>query len=296
MALATPTLYDILLMVYDELGELRYGVATGGTATTLVDSGLTALYGTDDDLNQGTIFLVEADSAAPEGEYAEITDYATSSGTVTFSSSGIDGISSAPASADEYAIASSDYPLDTMRGIVNRALVRMGDIPSTDESLTTAATQKEYTIPAAATKALRRVYLAQESTANNEGWVEVFNWKQELNILLFPNQPPTGKTIKLFYMGVHTRLATASATLSNYVPVNRVVAEAFYLATISRIRRAGGASPDLNRQIADARSDLDIFRRRFPIRDGGTPFKPILSGSKSRNRRRRGAYGPWIQS
>ena len=97
-------------------------------------------------------------------------------------------------------------------------------------------------------------------------------------------------------MGVHTRLATASATLSNYVPVNRIVAEAFYLATVAKIRVTEGGSAALKRQLDDARLDLDVFRRRFPIRDGGTPFKPILSGSKSRNRRRRGAYGPWIQS
>lgn len=296
MSLAAPNLYDILLRVYDELGELRYGIATGGSSTTLVDSGIG---GSNDDWNQGTVFIVEADAAAPEGEYAEVTDYVSSGGTLTFSSTGIDGISSAPASGDEYALASDDFPIDKMRGMVNRSLVRMADIPFTDETLTTAANTKEYAIPAAARQGLRRVYIAQTTTADNEGWVEMFNWRQELGVLIFRQQPVTGKTIKLVRMGPHSRLAANTDTLDALVPLNRIVAEVFYLATVTRVRRLdGGGGPGalLARQLVDARVDLAEARKRWPIWDPGTPFKPILSGRRGRNRRRRAAYGPWIQS
>ena len=287
MSLGAPNLKDILLGVYDELGELRYGVATGGSSTTLVDSGLG---GADDDWNQGTVFVVEADGAAPEGEYAEVTDYAESTGTLTFSSTGIDGISSAPAADDEYALASKDYPLDKMRGMVNRSLSKLF-VETTDESLTTVANQKEYAFPAVAVDTMRRVYIAQISTANNEGWVAMSGWYQEGNTLIFRRQPVTGKIIKLVYMAAQSRLAANSDTLSNLIPLNRIIAETFYLATTDRIRRIEGGGRSLERQMADARLDRDEARRRWPILDPGKPFKPILSGRKGRSQRRRQAYG-----
>ena len=289
MSLAAPTLGDILIQLYDDLGELRYGIATGGSATTLVDSGLG---GSDDDWNQGTVFVVEADAAAPEGDYAEVTDYATSSGTLTFSSSGINGLGSAPASGDEYALAGEDFPLDKMRAVVNRALSKTF-IPTTDESLSTAANQKEYTIPAVANDTLRRVYISQVATANNERWVEMFNWRHETNILIFRRQPPTGKIIKLVYLSAHARLAAFGDTLSNYVPLNRAVAEAYYLVMVDRLRRRETRGGERRALMDELDTELSKARRMWPILDPGKPFKPILSGRKGRLQRRRAAYGPW---
>ncbi len=274
MSLAAPALFDILLRVYSDLGELQFGLATGGSSTTLVDSGIG---GSDDDWNGGTVFITEADSAAPVAEFAEITDYATSSGTLTFASSGINGLSSAPAADDEYALASSLYTLDYMRGVVNRALVRMGNITVVDESLTTAANQKEYTIPGAAVKDnLREVWIAPVSTANNEGWVLLPKgvWRQELNILIFQQQPVSGKTLKLVYMGLQTRLAAFGDAISADIPLNRVVAEAVYLVRTSR--KSSG------RERAEAEDDLLLARQRWPIHDPGKPSKLMIIGSRAR--------------
>ncbi len=290
MSLAAPNLFDILMRVHDELGGLKYGLATGGSSTTLVDSGLG---GSDDDWNDGTVFVVEADAAAPEGEFAEITDYAQGTGTLTFASSGINGLSAGPAALDEYALASSKYKLDKMRGVINRALSKL-DIRREDESLTTAANQKEYVIPAAARHSLRRVYVAQTSTANNEGWVEFTTWRPGDTNLIFRRQPETGKTIQLVYMGPHERLAAYSDTLSPHVNINRIVAEAYFLADVERIRRKGGRSVSMKRKLDDAKLDLMAARRQWKIYDPGTPFKPILSGKRGRNQRRRQAYGPFI--
>ena len=289
MSLAAPTLFDILLRAYDDLGELRYGIATGGSGTTLVDSGLG---GADDDWNQGTVLIVEADGAAPEGEYAEVTDYVSSSGTLTFSSSGIDGISAAPASADEYALAGSEFPLDKMRGMVNRVLSRL-TAPITNESLTTAANTKEYTIPGVAVKALRRVYISQVSTVNNEGWVEMSNWRQEASVLIFREQPVTGQTIKLVYMGLHSRLAANSDTLLQEVPLDRVIAETYYLAMVDRIRRRETGGGERRGLMDELRFDLNRAQKMWPILDPGRPFKPVLSGKRGRGRhgRHRQAYG-----
>ena len=287
MSLAAPTLGDILRQLYDDLGELRYGIATGGSATTLVDSGLG---GSDDDWNQGTVFVVEADAAAPEGDYAEVTDYATSSGTLTFSSSGINGLASAPASGDEYALAGEDFPLDKMRGVVNRALSKLFTV-TVDESLSTSANQKEYTFPAVSVDTMRRVYLSQRATANNEGWVQMSNWYQEGNILIFRRQPPTGKTIKLIHLSAQTRLAAFGDTLSSRIPLNRAVAEAYYLAMVDRLRRRETRGGERRALMDELFVELRQARRMWPIMDPGTPFKPILSGRKGKHQRRRQAYG-----
>lgn len=274
--------------LFDELGELKYGIATGGTATTLVDSGIG---GSDGDWDDGTVFIVTAGAAAPEGEFAEVTSYTTAAGTLTVPSSGINGLSSAPAALDEYALASKKYPLDKARGLVNRALVRMGDVPNTDETLTTAGATTEYAIPAAARWGLRRVYIAQYSTANNERWIENTTWRPENGFLIFRRQPPTSRTIKLVYMGPHNRLEDHDDTLNANVALNRAVAEAFYIATTDPLRRIEGPSAAIKRQLDDAKEELDRARRVYPIWDPGTPFKPILSGRKGKRQRRRERYG-----
>ena len=287
MSLAAPNLNDILLRLFDDLGELqKYGIATGGSSTTLADTGLG---GSDDDWNGGTVFVVEADGAAPEGQFAEVTDYTTADGVLTFGSTGINGITAAPAALDEYALASDKYHLDKMRSFVNRGLVRMGDIPNTDETLTTAASTTEYTIPAAARWGLRRVYVAQYATASNERWVENTTWRQEASILIFRRQPPVSKTIKLVYMGPHSRLAAYSDTLDANVALNRAVAEAYYVALTDPLSTL--EDPLSQRQLQEAKDELNRMRGVYPIWDPGSPFKPILSGRKGKRQRRRERYG-----
>ena len=284
MTLAAPDLNDILLGLYGELSEVVYGVATNGGATTLLDSGLG---GADDDWKGGTVFVVAAGAAAPEGEFAEVTGYTAVSGTLTFASSGINGIGTAPAAGDEYALADKAYPVDWMRGAVNRSLVRMGNIPSTDETLTTAASTTEYTIPGKANVGLRRVYVAQSSTASNERWVEQTAWRQELNILIFRRQPAVGKTIKLVYVGPHARLIDHDDALSTYVHINRIVAETYYLVLKQHMLRKEGGDALLVQSVNNAFEELQTARKMYPIFDPGTPFKPILSGRKGKKQRRR---------
>ena len=286
MSLAAPNLNDILLRLFDDLGELqKFGIATGGSSTTLADTGLG---GSDGDWNGATVFVIEADGAAPEGQYAEVTTYTTADGVLTFPSSGINGITAAPAADDEYALASDKFHLDKMRGFVNRALVRMGDVPKTDTTLTAASGTTKYTIPTAARWGLRRVYINQSSTSNNERPVEMTTWRQEGGSLIFRHQPHAG-TITLVYMGPHDRLAAYSDTLNADVALNRAVAEAFFVARTDPLSVLEEALSQ--KQLQDAKEELDRMRKVYPIWDPGTPFKPILSGRKGKRQRRRERYG-----
>lgn len=289
MSSSQPTLFDILLGVFDELGQLVNGVATGGSATTLVDSGLA---GRDGDWKLGTLFITKASSAAPEGEFAEVTAYARTAGTVTVASS---ALTAAPASGDEYALASKRWTLSDLKRIVNRALVRMGDIPTVDTSLTTAAGQTEYTLPAGARRGnnLRRVYMDRFGDSDDTLPEELTHWRPEGSSLMFRNQLETGRTLTLIYMAPHGTMSAYGDALSPYVHLNRIVAEAAFLAMQTGVRRTEGIDRSSVRDFNALVSDLELARKRFPIMDPGTPFKSILVGKKEGLRRSK--YGPWLQ-
>ena len=57
----TDLLYDNAMAVYDELGQSKGGPATGGSTTTVVDSGL---LGSDDDWNGGMVMVVKDGTGA----------------------------------------------------------------------------------------------------------------------------------------------------------------------------------------------------------------------------------------
>lgn len=289
MSATTPTLFDLMLSTFEELGQLVSGVATGGSTTTLVDSGLK---GRDDDWTRGTAFLTfdaGAAAAAPEGEFSEITSYARATGTLTTV------WSVAPASGDYYSIATKRWGTDDMRQIINRALVRQGDIPKVDISLTTSANKSEYTLPAGFKTKVRRVYMHQYTTTDDEQPEELTDWYVENDILVFRRQPESGKVLRIIAMGPHARLNTAAAALEPSVHINRIVSEAAYLALRWEKRNTEGEDRSQIQDLNDAAEYRDSMRRAHPMGDPGTPFKPILHPDNDRRHRRRSnKFGPWL--
>ena len=273
MTAAAPTLFDIVLGTMDELGLVVYGKATGGETTTLLDSGLTGKK--DDVYKGGTAFItydVGAASAAPEGEFSEVSAYTDSSGTLATV------WTVKPAAGDFYALAMPDWTLDEIIGLVNRALVRMGPVPQEDTSLTAAANTTEYTLPAATRGGLRRVYVDLSSTASDTHTQELTNWRPPTgSTLIFRSQPSAG-ALTLVYMAPHAAMDLYSDTLSNYVPLRRIIAETTFLALRTRARQGGGRA--IQQAFNDAADEVDIARKQFPIYDPGTPFKPILKGKR----------------
>lgn len=284
MTASNPTLFDIVLALADELGIMQYGTATGGSTSTLVDSGLG---GDDATWKGGTAFLTYdagGASAAPEGQYAEVTAYTASSGTLTTS------WTVAPASGDYYGLAGKDWTIDDLRGAVNRALVDMGPVPQIDSSLTVAAGQTEYTLPAAARgDRVRRVYLHQYSDSDDPRPMELTNWRTENTLLIFRDQPPALDTLDVIYMAPHAALNVYSDSLSVYVPLRRLVVEAAFHAMRNRVRQ--GADRETVQHFNDAGVERVEARKMFPIWDPGRPYMPILSGKRRYGRRRR--YGPF---
>ena len=289
MSNLSPTLSDVLEGAFDELGQLVHGIATGGSSTTLVDS---ALKGKDDSWNKGTAFITYDSAglgAAPENEFARITDYARATGTVTTS------FSATTASGDHYALASRRWSADDMVGIVNRAMQRLGYIPKVDTSLTTSAGQLEYTLPAGFKRGPRRVYRHQFSTTDGEAPVRMTDWYQENGILIFRRQPASGVTLRLVGAGPADRLTIHSDALDESIALERAIAETAYQALRWLIRRTEGEDRGLFQDANDAAAYRDEVRADYPIRLP-TPEKKQAMHISNRRRSRRNTYGPYLTS
>jgi hypothetical protein len=286
-------LYDIAMAVYDELGALKGGTATGGSTTTVIDS---ALGGTDDDRIGGIVMVVK-DSAgaggAPESEFGKVTDYTTSTGTITLAPA----LSVAAASGDQYAVTNNDYPFEDMLRIINRTLRWLGPLPAWDDtSLDTAAGTLEYTLPAVAKEDLRQVWLGY----SDGSWMEVSNWRVEPHgtagtqaTLIFRNQPDTGCNIGLLYLTDHTKLWLDSDKLLEYVPINRIVPEVALRVLRWKMGQQSGSDDLMIAHMNYLEREVEIARKRYPIMLPQTPHKSfwVTDPSKRGNK-----YGPWVVS
>ncbi len=287
MSNLSPTLSDIMEGTFDELGQLVHGVTTGGSSTTLIDS---ALKGKDDSWNKGTAFITydaAGAGAAPENEFARITDYARATGTVTTA------FSTAVATGDHFALASKRWSTDDMVGIVNRSLQRLGYVPKTDTSITTSAGKLEYTLPAGFKRGPRRVYHHESTAANAERPVRMSDWYPENGVLIFRRQPPSGVVLRLVGAGPADRLTIYSDTLDSAIALERAIAEAAYQALRWQIRRTEGEDRGLMQDANDAAQYRDECRADYPIKLP-TPEKKQAMHITSRRRGRRNAYGPYL--
>lgn len=218
-------LTHVLQQLYRRLGG-KVTLATGGSTTTVIDTKLAdeLADGNEDDLfNGGTVIVIEdagGANAAPEGEFSRITDYVASTTTITFSPA----VTSAVASGDRVIIAPPDFPLYDVIEIVNDALKNLGDIPVPNTSITTTASQTEYTLPLALKGKQILDVLVQTNTsdADDNGYVPVPNWKiipalpGSTGLFVIP-QYAAGYTVKIIYQGLHPRVDVFDDYISEYL-------------------------------------------------------------------------------
>lgn len=286
----THDVFDILLAAYDELGQLQSGIATDGSATTLVDSGLK-----DADENKyvgGTLFIESAGAATPEAEFAEVTAFTDSNGTITVAAA---ALGAAPATGDLYSFALANLSLDDMRHYLNRSLRALGPVPDKDESLTTAAGTTVYTIPIAAKSDLRQVWLSTLATAGN--YVERFDWGEvpdadgaATTSLQFRQQPPSGETIRLVYMKVHPKIWDHDDKLSEYIALERIVIELAWRAARAEMRQAGSDDKFTMQLVNELAMERENMRKKYPIYQPRKPMKSLLTSTGGRHRK----YGPFL--
>lgn len=262
----TYTLFDLTYRVARELGLTQEGTATGGSTTTLID---TAFRNEPDDFwNKGTVWILRdagGAGAAPEGEYATISDFVSSTSTMTISP-----LTAAVAGGDRYAAMTKHVPLQVIVQQINRAIMDLGPVPYADvTSITTAEEQTEYALPIAAKRDLYQVRVQTNDDVNDNRWQKVPNWGIEqadpgaAPRLIIP-QYPAGYQVKLVYLADHPELQVASAVLSEYIPLERVIYPAVLYCLEWRKQRTGWRTWD---------DMIDEYRRRVEAVKVSKPIK-----------------------
>jgi len=273
------TLSDILQEVLINLGDFREGMATGGTTATVVDS---TLGGVDDDYNNGTVFITYdagGAAAAPEGQFAQVTDYTADTGTITCAAS---SFTVSPAAGDYYGVSTRDWPLYKLISLVNNALNGIGLITLTDTTtLDTAASQTEY---ACATDWKHsepiRIDL-QRNTADSDDnrwkmldrglWEYIPAAAGSTGLIVFWDQPISSRGLRVWYRDYHPAVRTYSSTIYEAIHAEHLVWETVYRALRWRkgMQDAPSGIEDMLREADQRRLEYGLkFRPRQEKRRG----------------------------
>lgn len=253
------TLHDATYRLARSLRGVTEGVTTGGSATTIVDTRI--LTQADNFYNQGMAWIIRdsaESSAAPEGQFGEVTDFVNSTNTATIGSvsagSG-DPYTVAVAAGDRYAISTSKYPPHQLISAINEALIDIGPIPIIDTtSIDTATSQTEYSLPLPAKLDLREVYYqGRTGDSNDNRWIKIDNWEVRGAIsgqdaLYLPFQYVTGRDIMIVYLDEHPELDDAADNINERIHINLLLAYAQIHILEWRANRPGN-DPSISKQL-----------------------------------------------
>ena len=214
---------DYLVDTLRILGGLRTGLCSvNGTTTSLTDT--VRRTEITDYWNDGTIWILSAGGAAPENEFAKVTDFG--SGTFTHVA-----LTAATDSADRYAASPGHYPYDVLIDCVNLAM-KQYRYPKIDiTSLDVVAGQTEYTLPSAIQIGrLREVYVQTQDDANDNRWQKVGEWWTTDDgtdeILILPEDlldDYAGNDLRLDYEEIHTDLTAGDDTVHDWLEPKYVI-------------------------------------------------------------------------
>ena len=234
------TLSDILQDALIYLGDFREGKATSGTTASVSDS--THSGTVDDDYNDGTVFITYdagAAAAAPEGQFAQVTDYTASGGVITCAAS---SFTPTPVAGDYYGLSTKAWPLYKLISLVNSALRGIGDIPQIDTTkLDTAASQTEYQCELVWKRrgGPTRIDIQTRTTdADDNRWKELNRglWEYipatagSTGLIVFRYQPTTSRDVRVWYQDEHPAVRIYSSTIYEGIHPEWLVWETAYRA------------------------------------------------------------------
>ncbi len=219
-------LFDLVWRSLVELGIARYGTATDGSTTSIVDTnGLARI--DNRYFDEGTAFILKdagGAGAAPENSFSRITKFDSTTKTLT-----LETAITAVVAGDIYGVASRRFPLYLLVEKINSALFMDGYIPVDDTTLTTAANQTELTLPVGASRDLKQVQIQRNQDSDDNLWDDLFNWSIKYSAtgsqdtLILASQPPTGYSLRLRYATPHAELRDASDVLNEVIHPDRIV-------------------------------------------------------------------------
>lgn len=289
------TAMNVAYHVWQDLGKidtLEEFLATGGSTTTVINGKIADRQDRPEDnysIDNTLIVVRDAggSSVAPEGEMQRISSFNSSTYTHTVDTA----FTVAIASGDSVAIANGDIPLREMYRIINRALLKMGEVPITDSSLTSAALQTEYALPVALKREdlLRVEYQCFTGDSNNNQWQPVYQYDVlpaapgSTGLLILP-QLVSGRTIRLTYMGVHPTITTFSSVISEYIHPEVIISAVTKMALRWINGNNGGNDNFWLQRENEAAQDMETALQRHPVwMPTNTPKYNVTMGHRKRD-------------
>jgi hypothetical protein len=260
-------LFDLTYQLAVSLGVVNEGTATGGSTTTLIDT--VELTQADDFWNLGSVWVTYdagGAGAAPQGEYSVVSDFTSSSDTAALRST----LTAAIASGDKYAIARPRYPLSLLTSKINEVLRQ---IPIQKDDITTvtiAADQTEYSLPADVWD-LKQVWVHTDDDTNATQPVQIFDWAVKksatgtANVLMLERQFATDTLITLKYLTDHQVLRASTDKLDTTIHVNRVVYNAVVGCLLWRKAKIGQLDENENQLLNYFQSLATEMNNRFAV-------------------------------
>lgn len=246
------TLFQATLDLANRLGILRTSTATGGSTTTIVDTNRTE---SADAFNGGTAWIITdagGASAAPEGQWARVSDWDLTSHTATIAT-----VTAAVASGDFYGIATGDFPLDVLISAINNEIIKHRQIRYDRTSLDIVSNQSEYTLPAGIrADNLINVYEETDTNTSDSNPVSLNFWVQEAatgsqhKLIIESKNVTPGNDITLEYSVQLSPLYLASDVIDDVVKMARILDNAAAHALLNRMRTYGSSN----------KLDIDVMR------------------------------------
>lgn len=266
-------LTHLLQDAWTRLGQLRVWTATGGSTTTIACTDWAIpeepVYEDDDpSLIMGTAVVIKdagGAGAAPEGELGMITDYDSSTSTLT-----MDTITSAVASGDTFGIVSPLFSLQDMIVLTNIALRKLGVIDLIDTSISIASGQSEYTLPTTIRTKPVRVRKQTNQGASDNQWELVTNWSiipatagSNWTLVLPPLEP--NYSIEILYRSLHPKVSSYDSDIAEIIhpelALNALIAEAYQWYN----NQVGGSNQYFLQRENKAIQDLEAAKVLHPI-------------------------------
>jgi hypothetical protein len=193
-------------------------IATGGSATTLVDATLEDKYG-DNELLDGTVIVVRTtDGLAPEGEFSRISAYSEADWQATFAT-----LTASLGVGDTCMVISPEYPLRVMIELANDVVRDCGPINAVNEDTTTVVDDTEYSLPAEAKKLIAVYVQTHDDDTNDNQWVRVDGWRiipSEGNtpaVIVFDSAFDAGHKLQFVYNVEHPFMSAYNSAVNEAI-------------------------------------------------------------------------------
>lgn len=267
------TLTDILQKMGEDFGIMNEFTATGGTATTTINTAFAnEAEPPDEEAFKNNYLFCRRDAggagASPEGRYALISAYAPTTYTITHAT-----LTTAPASGDEMAVMKQNvFTLKEMINAVNRGLRKIGVFTFKDTtSIVIADAQTEYSLPSGVLELLD-VQIQTNDNSNDNTWASVPDWKiipatsaMSAEPLLYIPQLTTGYDIQLVYNGYHPQLTTYDSVIYKFIPEELVIASSKVVLLEGYINsKSGSAKKHWGDMYAEALRQFNELRVMMP--------------------------------